>query len=461
MKIIGRKLVTSKHFSPQGKVFDMSQTSSPVFRCTATGDSMITRRLPAEGEYDGFAAVRDFIRRGDFRFGNLETTVHNFEAPGAARSGGSWLCSPPGVLDDLRRFGMNILSGANNHALDYSYEGLERTLHYLEAADFPFCGIGRNLADAARPVYLDTVGGRYALIGCTMTFNPEGMAGTQTAGLPGRTGVNGIRVGKKYHLPPEELVHLKRIAGALKINVRDDILRSEGYVAPLKAGEQPFGELMFEAADRAEIVSSVHPGDMKRVADAIAEARFMADYVVVAMHNHEIAGTSKESVDPVSVEFAHGCIDAGADAVIGTGPHLLRPLEIYKGKPVFYCLGDFIIQLETVQRAPDGMFTKQKLDGNDRLDVLFNNRSNGGKRGLCYDPIMYKSVIPYWEADADGLTKLVLLPIEEQFHLPRSRAGWPRPEFGMKILEHLAEMSAPYGVKIAVGTDGVGTVELG
>ena len=79
------------------------------------------------------------------------------------------------MLDDLRSFGMNILSCANNHALDYSYEGLERTLHYLEAADFPFCGIGRNLADAARPVYLDTVGGRYALIGCTMTFNPEGI----------------------------------------------------------------------------------------------------------------------------------------------------------------------------------------------------------------------------------------------------------------------------------------------
>ena len=185
------------------------------FRCSACGDAMITRRLPREGEYDGFREVRDFILRGDFRFGNLETTVHNFEAPGAAQSGGSWLCSPPGVLDDLRKFGMNILSLANNHALDYSQEGLVRTMHYLERADFPYCGIGRSLADASRPVYLDTVGGRYALIGCTMTFNPEGMAGAQTAGLPGRPGVNGIRVIKKYLLPPDELVHLKRIADAL------------------------------------------------------------------------------------------------------------------------------------------------------------------------------------------------------------------------------------------------------
>ncbi|MBE6367501.1 MAG: CapA family protein [Lentisphaerae bacterium] len=60
-------------------------------RCTATGDAMITKRLPADGEYAGFSAVRDFIMQGDFRFSNLETTVHNFESCAGARSGGSWL----------------------------------------------------------------------------------------------------------------------------------------------------------------------------------------------------------------------------------------------------------------------------------------------------------------------------------------------------------------------------------
>ena len=113
---------------------------------------MITRRLPVEGEYDGFSEVRDFIMRGDFRYGNLETTVHNFESCGGAQSGGSWLCSPPGVIDDLRKFGMNILCTANNHALDYSYGGLEKTLEYLEKSGIPFTGTGRNLADASRPV---------------------------------------------------------------------------------------------------------------------------------------------------------------------------------------------------------------------------------------------------------------------------------------------------------------------
>ena len=438
----------------------MANISNPVFKCTATGDAMITRRLPIEGEYDGFSEVREFILKGDFRFGNLETTVHNFESYGGAQSGGSWLCSPPGVIKDMRKFGMNVLCTANNHAMDYAYGGLLKTIEYLEKEDFVFTGTGRTLSDASRPVYLDTVSGRYALIGCTMTFNPECMAGEQTASLPGRPGVNGIRVTKKYRLPKEELEHLKRIADTLSLNASADIIRAEGYLPQLKEGEQPFAQMMFEAGDKAEVVSTINPVDMKRITDAIAEARFMADYVVVAMHNHLIEGKIKEAVDQVSIDFSRNCIDAGADAVIGTGPHLLRPMELYKGKPVFYCLGNFINQLETIQRAPDGMFAKQKLNGNERLDVLFNNRSGNGKRGLSYSKVMFESVIPYWECENGELTKMLLLPIEEHFSLPRSRNGWPRKDTGSNIMERFAEMSKPWGVDIKIGADGIGVVQL-
>lgn len=437
----------------------MSDLFKPVFKCTATGDAMITRRLPVEGEYDGFREVRDFILQGDFRCSNLETTVHNYESYGAARSGGSWLCSPPGVIRDMRKFGLNVICTANNHALDYSYGGLLKTLEYLQKEEMPFTGTGRDLAEAARPVYLDTVSGRYALIGCTMTFNPEEMAGEQTAALPGRPGVNGVRVSKKFRVPREELEHLKRIADSLALNAYEEIIRAEGYLPQLKEGEQPFGDLMFEAAEKAEVVSTINPVDMKRITDAIAEAGFMADYVVVSMHTHLIVGKDKEAVDMVSRDFAHKCIDAGADAIVGTGPHLLRPMEIYKGKPVFYCLGDFINQLETIRRAPDGMFAKQKLDGNERLDVLFNNRSGNGKRGLSYSRVMFESVIPYWEVENGELRKLTLLPIEEHFALPRSRNGWPRKDTASGILERFAEMSRPWGIDIRI-ENGIGIVKL-
>ena len=121
-----------------------------VMKCTAAGDAMIFRQLP--GHYEGFEALRDFIAQGELRFLNLETTIHNFETYGAALSGGSWFCAEPRVLDGVKEFGFNMLTTANNHAMDYSHAGLLKTLEYLQAAGLPTCGTGRSLAEAAAPI---------------------------------------------------------------------------------------------------------------------------------------------------------------------------------------------------------------------------------------------------------------------------------------------------------------------
>ena len=121
-----------------------------AMKFTAAGDAMVLRRLP--GNYPGFQELQSFINQGDFRFVNMETTIHNHETYGAAESGGTWFCSPPGVLEDAKTFGFNILTTCNNHALDYGHIGLEKTLDYVEKAGFPNAGAGRTLADAAAPV---------------------------------------------------------------------------------------------------------------------------------------------------------------------------------------------------------------------------------------------------------------------------------------------------------------------
>jgi poly-gamma-glutamate synthesis protein (capsule biosynthesis protein) len=105
------------------------------------------------------------------------------------------------------------------------------------------------------------------------------------------------------------------------------------------------------------------------------------------------------------------------------------------------------------------MFAKQKLNGNERLDVLFNNRSANGTRGLSYSKVMFESVIPYWEVENGELRKLLLLPIEEHFSLPRSRNGWPRKDTQSNIIERFAEMSKPWGMDIKI-ENGVGVVQL-
>lgn len=427
-------------------------------KCTAAGDSMVLRRLP--GEYEGFAQLRDFVLQGDFRFVNLETTIHNHETYGAAVSGGTWFCSPPGVLEDTRKFGFNILTTGNNHAMDYSHIGLEKTLDYVEKAGFQNPGVGRTLADAAAPAYLDTLSGRIAVIGACSTFTPEMMAGEQSATVPGRPGINGIRVSTVYQLPQEDLEHLKRISQNIGINGNREIIRKEGYLPPLAEDKAEFGTYLFEAGDHPGKITKVNPVDMSRVEKSIREARYFADYVIVSMHSHEIKGTDKSEPDYFYEDFAHRCIDAGAHAVVGHGPHLLRPIEIYKNCPIFYSLGDFVIQLENIRKAPADMYEKQQLPADAGMDVLFDKRNHHGTRGLCYEKVMYEAVIPYWEAEDGKLTKLILMPIELNFDKGRSMGGWPRPKFDCGIIERLAKMSRPYGTEIIIDENGFGCVKL-
>ena len=428
-----------------------------AMKFTAAGDAMVLRRLP--GNYPGFQELQSFINQGDFRFVNMETTIHNHETYGAAESGGTWFCSPPGVLEDAKTFGFNILTTCNNHALDYGHIGLEKTLDYVEKAGFPNAGAGRTLADAAAPVYIDTPEGRIALIGACSTFHPACMAGEQTRTMVGRPGINGIRYSTTYQLPEEDLEHIKRIADAIGINGSRNIIRKEGYLPPLPEGKAEFGELMFEASDAPRKITKVNPVDMERMEKSIKEALYFADYVIVSMHSHELKGIVKSEPSLFYEDFAHKCIDAGAHAIVGTGPHLLRPIEIYKGRPIFYSLGDFIIQMENIRKAPADMYEKQKLDGNARMDELFDTRNHHGTRGLCYEKVMFEAIVPYWEMEDGKLTKLVLMPVELNFDKGRSMGGWPRPKYDDGILERLAEMSEPYGTKIDI-VDGMGIVRL-
>jgi poly-gamma-glutamate synthesis protein (capsule biosynthesis protein) len=401
--------------------------------------------------------VKQVVQSDDLTVLNLECAVSK---RGTAENKTFTFRANPAVLPGLRHAGIEAVTLGNNHAMDYSYDGLIKTREYIHDAGFKFAGTGRTLGEASEPCYLDTLSGRFAMMAACSTFHPEAMAGEQTRRMVGRPGLNGIRYQTVCQVTDEDLEKVRELAAKTGINAKDDITRKEGYLPPIPEGKAMLGTLQFEAAEKAATRTYLNGQDMKRIEQSIHEARFMADYVVISMHSHEISGTSKEQPAEFFVDFAHRCIDEGADAVVGHGPHLLRPIEIYKGCPIFYSLGDFIIQLETIARAPAGMFENQKMTGNEGLDAMFNDRSGGGKHGLYYERKMFEAVVPYWEVENGKLTKLVLMPIEEHFGSKRSVGGWPRPKSDCGILERLAEMSSPYGTKIHI-VDSLGIVELG
>ncbi len=163
---------------------------------TAAGDAIIQRRIPKD--YEGFNEIKDIVSQGDIRFFNLETTLnYEGETPASQFSGGTYIRTNPEVLEDLEDMGFNMTSFNNNHAMDFSYEGLLRTLDYLNASNFVHAGVGRNLDEAMAPKFIDTKEGRVALISINTSFNPAMMAGKQTGRIKGRPGIFGIRNNKK------------------------------------------------------------------------------------------------------------------------------------------------------------------------------------------------------------------------------------------------------------------------
>ena len=121
-------------------------------RIVVAGDMLVQRRLCPERE--GFAQVAGHIQKADARFFNLETTLHRGEHFANQYCGGSYLRADPEVLEDARLYGFNMLSFANNHAMDFSHGGLLATKKAVQDSGFVHAGCGANLDEAAAPAYL-------------------------------------------------------------------------------------------------------------------------------------------------------------------------------------------------------------------------------------------------------------------------------------------------------------------
>ena len=106
----------------------------------------------------------------------LEGPVRHWHegTPGITR--GTFMTTPPDLIDDLKWLGVNLVSCANNHAFDYGEGGVMATVRHLENANLSHAGSGANLAQARAPGYLDTAHGRIGLVSAAATFRPWNIA---------------------------------------------------------------------------------------------------------------------------------------------------------------------------------------------------------------------------------------------------------------------------------------------
>lgn len=429
-----------------------------MIKIAVTGDSFITQRLPRNDQH--LTEIQDFFAGYDVRFTNFEVTLHHFDQSPSATSGGTWAAARPAVLKDLDWLGFNMLACANNHSLDWLHGGLLSTIDCLEKEEWVYAGIGRNLAEAAQPKYLETKNGRVALISVTSSFDQWHRAGEQRPDVPGRPGVNPLGHKKVHRVSKESMNVLREMDAVTEVNSVRNLNVKEGFWKNTN-GAYVFGNLQFEEGEPGT-ATYMDQTDAARIRKSIHEASRQADLVFVSLHAHEMKGDQKNRPADFLQEFSRFCIDEGAHGVIGHGPHILRGIEIYQNRPIFYSLGDFIFQNDTVERQPAEFYDLYQLTHDHTTADGFDARSQNGARGLAANPKVFESVIATFTVKDGLISKIDLTPISLGFE--KSRAGKGRPmladrEHGARILTELQELSSEFGTIVTI-ENGKGTITI-
>jgi poly-gamma-glutamate capsule biosynthesis protein CapA/YwtB (metallophosphatase superfamily) len=319
--------------------------------------------------------AKGYLKGADVRFTNLETALApkdmavELRTPEVHRTG-------PEVLDALKDMGFNMLSLANNHAWDLGLKGLLAGIGEVSKRGFAYAGTGPDADVAAAAGFMDTPAGKVALI--AMASGAPQLAKPDTWAAPGRPGVNYLD------------------------------LRADGTLDPVQKA---------------------------RILGAVREAARKAKFVIVYQHNHfwgEATGVAappnrstrvnRFDTPPWQTAWTHELIDAGASLYVAHGNPALHGVEIYKGRPILYGLGNYIFNSV-------GM-----------LDV--------------YGPLAYYSAVAYCDF-ADG--KLVsvrfrplVLSLDSTADVPRGIPYLAQGGEASAVLERLARISSGHGTKMTI-----------
>ena len=447
--------------------------SEQLLNVVVSGDSLLAMRIP-KGENEAFFALAQKIREADFAHTHLETLLHDYHGPElypSAEAGWGWMRGPKGVAKDLHWLGIDLVSLASNHALDYSYGGLFSTWEALQDAGVAHAGTGLNLGESRAPAFVQTAHARVAVVSATSSFPKWARAGEARSDMIGRPGVNPLRYHHQIDAETmETVVSLSRRLGSWVTK-----LDNEYVVNPAGLHNTLW---RFEVTDQKEVTTILDEDDLAGNLASVANASRQADIVIMHLHTHEWDGESGVLSSPASFvrPFAQACIDAGAHIFLAQGSHApLRGIEIYKGRPIFYDPGD-PFALGRADRVPADFYLRWGYDPKARRPgatpadayeawkPVFGRDPESGAILSPKEPYSRNPgfVLPVCQFNSDlELHGITLYPATWLMH-PRSHEGLPalaKDEQGTQILRRVEQLSEPYGTEIRI-EDAVGQIRL-
>lgn len=419
-----------------------------LFSVTSTGDSLFVAPFPKEYQ-KASAELKEILSSCDLRLTNLETNLSDFEYPANAYSGGTWLNTRKEYINDLVDLGFDFFGNANNHAFDYGEKGLLSTIDTLDAKGLKHAGTGRSLAQAEAPAIIEKGGVKTAIFAVDTSFEVASKAGNPSKKFKPRPGVNYLGYETCYKVTEEQIENLRKIAEDTHLNYQRNFNIQTGFIAPDKEGYFNFGGLNFTTKDGIP-KTKCNAKDLQRILGLIKDVKDKVDYVFMLVHCHKNDDISHANPPEFLIEFSKACIDHGVHAVFGGGCHQLRGMEMYKGFPIFYSLGDFIYQGLKVEYLPPDFMEKFNLDVDTTASEALYARSRGGKVGLHLLKENYLTVLPKITFEKGKVKDIEIYPVSLNFEDKSDLNGLPiiAKEEAKEIYEVYSRLSEQFGVKL-------------
>ncbi|WP_062563021.1 CapA family protein [Paracoccus aminovorans] len=441
---------------------DLARETGPKltapFRVAAVGDLISPQ--PLRREDPRFAFFGERIRAADVGLANMESSLVDMAGNDMAIAG---TAAPFSLGEAIRDMGFTMMSRANNHTFDCGAAGMVSTDAALDRLGITHAGTGPNLQEARKARFRETPKGRVGLVSVysladTGHFGPtyaRTEATSRIGGLGGAPGINPLHLTAYNIVAPDDLKRLHDIATAA-YGPRPGAWRPATDAAPARLR---FFDQWYQAGDDpGSIHYEMAPADRDGLLDSIRNGKIYADFLIVAIHSHQATrfdpagafGDVRGLKEPVEhyapnflIEFAHAAIDAGADMFVSHGVHALAGVEVYRGRPIFYGLSNFIFQCG-LQLGPS-------------YDVL----ANWQKKSELEHPACHEAVLAEADFEDGELREVRLYPADLGGGArPLSQMGIPlvpEPAVRRRILEDMARYSEPYGTRIEI-RDGLGII---
>ncbi|MCR6481253.1 CapA family protein [Amycolatopsis sp. OK19-0408] len=268
-----------------------------------------------------FEQLNPLLQGADLRFVNLEGPLSGTAGEVDIPHKPNWRHSAPEMVEALTAAGIDVVSCAND--VTYPPAAAMASLAVLDQAGIAHCGAGADFAAAHAPATLERAGKKVAFLAYTSLCWPWGQAATVTA-----PGVAQAFATTAYQPDP-------RVAD---IPGRPPLVRT----TPL-------------------------PEHLERLVADVKRAKAGNDHVVVSMH----WGLPGPDLAEYQVTYGRAAIDAGADLVAGHGPHTIQAVEVYRGRPILYSLGNLVFDWPAMRgRHLDGLLAGCMFGDEPRLELI-------------------------------------------------------------------------------------------